>query len=395
MSFTPDLSFIAVFFLGLSLNLTPCVYPMISITVSLFAPEGASRKKAFLHAMIYAFGICLMYSLLGAFAAVTGSFFGGLLQNKFVLVGIGLFLLVPALSMFELFHMNIPGLPSNLPGAGFLRYLLSGLFAGIVASPCVGPPVIALLAIASSQPNPLFAFGLFFVMSLGLALPYVFLGTFSGALAKLPRSGAWLVWIKRGLGWVMIGWALFYFTLAFAPGFFKWVLPMVMFAAGIDLGWIEKGNHKPFFEIFKKISGVLLIAAALMLIFKPVPSTAPVEWEMYKPEVVAEIKAAQQPAIFDFYADWCIPCHELDATTYRDARVVRELQKFRRVKVDLTKEDNADTQAAVDDFGIEGVPTILFLDRKGNEIKAMRTAGYIGPDEFVLLLRAYQKELSE
>ncbi|HRK61979.1 MAG TPA: cytochrome c biogenesis protein CcdA [Candidatus Omnitrophota bacterium] len=392
--FSGEFSLIAVFFLGLSLNLTPCVYPMFSITVALFAAEGASRKKAFFHSLIYALGICLMYSVLGAFAAATGSFFGSWLQNPWVLAGIGVFLLIPALSMFELFHLHIPGLPSHIPGSGFLRYLVSGLFAGIVASPCVGPPIIGLLAVAASQNNPPLAFWLFFVMSLGLALPYVILGTFSGALSKLPRSGAWLVWIKRGLGWVMIAWASFYFSLAISPGSFKWVLPMLMIAAGIDLAWIEKGNHKPFFEIFKKVIGIGLIAGALFFLFKPQSQTE-VVWEAYRPETVAEIQAAQQPAVFDFYADWCIPCHELDATTYRDERVVKALEGFRRIKVDLTQEDDEAAQAAVEAFEIEGVPTILFLGSNGEEIKPMRTAGYIGPDEFLLLLKAYESELKK
>lgn len=392
MQSSQDISLIAVFLLGLSLNLTPCVYPMISITVSLFAPEGASRKKAFLHSLIYALGICLMYSVLGAFAAATGSFFGSWLQNSWVLAGIGVFLLVPALSMFELFHFHIPGLPANLPGAGFLRYLLSGLFAGIVASPCVGPPVIALLAVAASQSNAMFAFWLFFVMSLGLALPYVLLGTFSGALTKLPRSGAWLIWIKRALGWVMVGWALFYFTLAIKPQLFHWVLPAVMFTAGIDLAWIEKGNHKLFFEIFKKVLGIGLIAAAAFLVFRPFPTTA-LAFESYRPEFISEQKISRRPAFIEFYADWCIPCHELDETTYRDPRVIQAMKDFYRIKVNLTKEDDAQAMALVEQFQVEGVPTLLFLGPDGKEIKPMRNAGYISPDEMLLLLKAYEKEL--
>lgn len=365
---------------------------MLSITVSLFAVEGASRKKAFLHALIYALGICLMYSILGAFAAATGSFFGSWLQSPWVLALIGAFLLIPALMMFDLLHFNLPGIPSEIPGSGFLRYLIAGLFAGIVASPCVGPPIIGLLAVAASQNNPPLAFWLFFVMSLGLALPYVILGTFSGALNKLPRSGAWLVWIKRGLGWLMVGWSAFYFSLAILPGSFKWVLPAVMILAGIDLGWIEKGNHKPLFKIFKKITGLVLIVLAVFLFVKP-QAEEEVVWEPYSSGSVVLAQPQGKPVIMDFYADWCIPCHELDATTYRDARVVSALEGFKRVKVDLTKEDDEAAQSAVDDFEIEGVPTILFLDSSGKEIKPMRTAGYIGPDEFLLLLKAFESEL--
>ena len=334
-----------------------------------------------------------MYSLLGAFAAATGKIFGVWLQNPLVLAGVGLFLLIPALSMFELFHLHIPGLPQNLPASGFLRYFISGVLAGLIAAPCVGPPVVALLAQAAVQNNPVNAFLIFFILSLGLGLPYIFLGTFSGNLRHLPKSGAWLVWIKKTFGFVLLGWAFFYFVLAFKPAFLKWVIPTSMVVAAIYLGFLERGNHKLPFKIFQKVFGIILLAAAAFLIFKPMPATS-VVWELYHSGSVSATQPQGKPVIMDFYADWCIPCHELDETTYRDFRVVKALEGFRRVKVNLTNEDNAEGGAAVEQFEVQGVPTILFLDRKGNEIKPMRTTGYIDADEFLLLLKAYQKELS-
>ncbi len=392
MLFNHDISLTAVFFLGLSLNLTPCVYPMLSITVSLFAHETGDKRRAFLHALIYVLGIVLMYSALGAFAAATGKILGSWLQNPWMLAAIGLFLFIPALSMFDLFHFHVPGLPQNLSKNIFTRYFISGVMAGLIAAPCVGPPVVALLANTAVQNNPAHAFMVFFVLSIGLSMPYLIFGTFSGSMKHLPKSGAWLIWVKKALGFIMFGWAFFYFALAFKPTLLKWVIPADMIAAGIYLGFIERGNHKLPFKIFQKVCGVILLAAAAFLIFKSTPSTS-VAWEAYKPSIAAETKAARQPAIYDFYADWCIPCHEMDATTYRNPAVVNALAGFRKIKVDLTKEDNADTQAAVDMFQIEGVPTILFLDPNGNEIKPMRTTGYIGADEFLLLLKAYKREL--
>ncbi len=389
----PDLSLIAVFFLGLSLNLTPCVYPMLSITVALFAHETGDRRRAFFHALIYVLGIVLMYSALGAFAAATGKILGSWLQNPWVLAGIGLFLFLPALSMFDLFYFHVPGLPQNLSKNIFLRYFISGVMAGLIAAPCVGPPVVALLADTAVQNNPAHAFLVFFVLSIGLSLPYLIFGTFSGGMKHFPKSGAWLIWIKKALGFVMFGWAFFYFALAFKPTLLKWVIPADMIVTGIYLGFLERGSHKLPFKVFQKVFGIILLAAAAFLIFRPVPATA-VTWELYKTSTAAEAKAAKQPAIYDFYADWCIPCHELDETTYRDAGVVKALEGFRRIKVNLTKEDDAASQAAVDLFKIEGVPTILFLGPDGNEIKPMRTTGYVGPDEFLLLLQAFRKELS-
>lgn len=394
---SPDLSLIAVFFLGLSLNLTPCVYPMISITVSLFAhpslaspAAGGDRWRAFLHACIYVLGICLMYSALGAFAAATGKIFGAWLQSPWVLAGVGFFLLIPALSMFDLFHFHVPGLPQHLPGNVFLRYFVSGVIAGLVAAPCVGPPVIALLANTAIQNNPGQAFLTFFVLSLGLGLPYLIFGTFSGHIKHLPKSGAWLIWVKQALGFILLGWAFFYFALAFKPALLQWVIPVDMLIAGVYLGFLERGNHKRPFEIFKKICGVILIAAAILLIFRPVQDG--VIWEKYDAAIVKEIRQSGKPVIFDFYADWCIPCHELDQTTYRDPRVIKILENFRRIKVDLTKEDDELSANAIDEYEVQGVPTILFLDPQGKEITKMRTAGYISADELLLLLEAYHKE---
>lgn len=189
------LAFIGIFVIGLALNLTPCVYPMLSVTVSLFgANEASSVWKAFGRAAVYVLGIASMYTVLGTVDAFTGSLFGGVLQSPWVLASVGALLFALAASMLGLYEIRLPaGLTTTLGAwhgaAGSFGLLLSGLVVGIFAAPCIGPPVIALLAFVGANGDPLFGSAAFLTLSLGLGLPYLILGTFSGLLNRLLRSG--------------------------------------------------------------------------------------------------------------------------------------------------------------------------------------------------------------
>lgn len=111
-------------------------------------------------------------------------------------------------------------------------------------------------------------------------------------------------------------------------------------------------------------------------------------WERYRPDLLEEARAAGQPVMFDFYADWCIPCHELDRFTYSDPSVIRALDGFRRVKVDTTYLNDDVTKRLVEDFGVVGVPTVIFLDEQGKEVDEMRISGFVGPHELLDSLRS-------
>src|SRR6185503_18342761 len=188
-----------------ALNLTPCVYPMMGVTISLFGGDtGGGGMKALPRALVYVLGIALMYSSLGVVAAMTGGLFGGWLSNPWVLGGIGLLLLAMALSMFGLYELTAPSaLLTRLggaAGASLFGTFLAGLLVGVFAAPCIGPPIIALLAYVGSKGDPVFGFWAFFVLSLGLGLPYLVLGMSTGLLTRLPRSGSWMDWVKHLFG---------------------------------------------------------------------------------------------------------------------------------------------------------------------------------------------------
>ncbi|MDD5226027.1 MAG: cytochrome c biogenesis protein CcdA [Candidatus Omnitrophica bacterium] len=383
--------FISVFFLGLGLNLTPCVYPMLSITISLFrGGEHEPRGRVFVKALAYVLGMVTMYSVLGLGAAMTGSFFGEWLQNFWVQLATGVLVIGLAFSMLGLYQFRLPAwlMPARQGAArgALLSFFVSGLLVGIVAAPCMGPTVLALLAFVSAQKNMFFGFLLFFVMALGLGLPYLVLGTYSGLLSKLPKSGAWLVWFERLMGVVLLTFGIFYIAIAFKWPFVKWIVPGALVAGGLYLGWIERSARlaKRFFA-FQWMLGTLAVVIGLFFFFTP---SSGIVWEKYHAGILEEAGASGQPVVLDFYADWCIPCHELDQFTYSDPRVITTLRSFRKIKVNATSVDTDEIREAIRRFEVFGVPTIIFLDPKGLEVQDLRMNGFVGPEEFVNAVRS-------
>ncbi len=382
---------LGIFLMGLGLNLTPCVYPMLSITVSLFTAQKTSgRWESVARACLYVLGIATMYSSLGVSAAFTGHLFGSFLQNRWVLLAVGVMIFVFALSLFGLYTFRLPSwLLSKMGGKrgqGLWGVYLSGLFVGIFAAPCVGPPILGLLTWVATRGSPLFAFWIFFVMSLGLGAPYLLLGSFSGFLQRLPKAGPWLVLVERIFGVVLLALSGFYLLLALHPAWLSALLPTVLVAGGFCLGFIERSEaYSPSVIKGKRILGGLAILAGLAWPFF-IPRQG-LQWERYSPEKLSEAKAAHQPVIMDFYADWCLPCHELDRFTYANPQVIQALAGFKKLKVDLTRPDTPEAEEVVGRFHILGVPTILFLDRDGAEVEEARTTGFISAQELLAILR--------
>ena len=380
-------AFLAIFVIGLALNLTPCVYPMLSVTVSLFGAQTETNTvKVFLKAVTYVLGIATMYTVLGVSAALSGTLFGSWLQSPFVLGGIGILLLGLSLSSFGLYQIQMPyWLTSKLggtTGTGLISLYLSGLVVGVFAAPCIGPPVIALLTLVSSKADPVFGFWVFFTLSLGLGFPYLILGTFSGMIKQIPRSGAWLVWVERVFGVILSAAGLFYLSLAFLPKLSAFVIPAALILGGLYLGFLERsGKEKKGLQWFKWAFGV--IAVVFGLLTANALREPGIHWEQFSDSRIAEAKTQSQPVLMDFYADWCIPCLELDRKTFTDTDVIDATKEFVRLKVDLTHFDSPDSEALRKKFNIAGVPTVVFLDKSGAEVLNSRVVGYIPPKEFV------------
>ena len=380
-------AFVAIFFIGLALNLTPCVYPMISVTVSIFGGQTDTNLfRVFLKALTYVMGIATMYSVLGVVAALSGGLFGSALQSPVVLAIIGLLLMGLALSMFGLYEIQMPYWITNKLGgqnaSGFIGVFVSGLVVGVFAAPCIGPPIIALLAFVGANGDPFFGFWSFFILSLGLGFPYLILGTFSGLLQKLPKSGVWMIWVKKVFGIVLVGVGLFYIGLAFFAKLTPWILAATLLLGGIYLGFLERsGRDRKGFQAVKMLVGVVSIIFGVLMVHNLTKPS--VEWTPYSAEAYEMALSEGSPIVLDFYADWCIPCLELDQVTFVDEGVIEALNKFKRFKVDLTNFDSEESEILRQQFDIIGVPTIVFIGSNRQEVKTARIVGFLNPEDFL------------
>jgi len=379
------LGLIFIFIGGLALNLTPCIYPLIPITISYFGSQGSGTKgQRILLGIFYALGMSVTYSVLGLIAALTGNVLGSALQNPIVIVFVALVFIALGTSMFGLFEIRIPqklAIEGNKARTGYLGSFLMGLLVGFIAAPCIGPFVLSLLIYVGTLQNPLLGFLLFFVLSMGLGLPYIFLAASSTMLAKLPRSGEWMEGVKAIFGLVLFGMAINTLEPIFPQGLFKYVFYGFIILAGLYLIFINKKGHNS--KIFPKIKITLSLLAIVFSIWALIPSSggSKVEWKVLTnlDSINISIKNSNKPVIIDFYADWCAQCKELDKYTYTDAGVVSLSTKFNTIKVDLTKKNSEITEK----FNIKGLPVVSFINSKGEEIKELRVTGFLKPEEFI------------
>ncbi len=390
------LAFLLIFLGGLALNLTPCIYPIIPITVSYFVGQsGGKTSRTVTLAVLYVLGMSITYSLLGTIAATTGALFGSALQNPYVVMFISAVMIILASSMFGAWEIKLPSFLTRGSGSarqGYFGAVLMGLTVGIVAAPCIGPFVLGLLTYVGRMANPMLGFTMFFTLAWGMGIPIIVLGTASGSISKLPHSGNWMVWVKKIFGFILIGMAFY-----FARHLIGSTASLIGYAAtaltgGIYLGWIEGTPQKGRgFTILRRAVGAggILLAIYLITLSTGVVGGGEhpgVDWEEFETSKLASAAEKNRPVMIDFYADWCIPCHELDEKTFTDPGVIKLSQKVLPLKVDLTKNSQREKKLRKK-FNIRGVPTIIFIDPSGRERTSLRVTGLVGPDEMKKRLR--------
>ncbi|OQX13276.1 MAG: hypothetical protein BWK76_16490 [Desulfobulbaceae bacterium A2] len=201
---------------GLLASLTPCVYPLIPITVGVIGGSnlGGSRRRGLLLSLCYVGGMAVTYAGMGLFAALSGRFFGEIATSALTFLFVGNLVLLLGLGMLEVFPLPTIAPQFGVRVRGSLGVFLAGLAAGLVAGPCTAPVLGVLLAYVASQGSILLGGAAMFSFACGMGLLLLLAGTFSGVLAALPRSGLWLVRIKKMLGLVMLALAEYFFLQA-------------------------------------------------------------------------------------------------------------------------------------------------------------------------------------
>jgi thioredoxin:protein disulfide reductase len=371
------LTLFILFLGGLALNLTPCVFPLIPITLGFFAMQSDGRRgHRFALSSMYVLGIVMTYSMLGVVAALGGKMFGAWLQLPAVLIGFAVLMLVLSASMFGAYEIQPPRWIANRSGgrAGLAGALTMGLAIGIVAAPCVGPVVISLLGLVAQIGKPVIGGVMFATLAFGMGFPYLV------ALNALPRPGEWMVQVKKAMGFVLVAMAFYFLRPLIGDAIFKWGV-VVSLLIGAGFLFLSRGTAGRAMRL--ACASLLLVAGVAFAI----PSQgSKVEWTRYDMAALDAARASGKPTIIDFTADWCIPCKELDSRTFSDRAVASEILRFSRIKADVTQ-NNENNQALLQRYGVVGPPTVVFLDGNGRELRDLRLVGFEKPDEFLSRLK--------
>jgi len=259
-----------------------------------------------------------------------------------------------------------------------------GLTVGFIAAPCIGPLVLSLLVYVGQIGNPFLGFIMFFILSLGLGFPYIFLALFSSSITKLPRSGEWMEGVKVIFGLMMLGLALYTAQPLIPPKAYEIIFPLFLILSGAYLVLVDRKavNAVTFTRIKYTIAIAGIIWGASTLHFgEEQPMAGKLEWQMLTSQKQIDesiIKSSPKPTMIDFYADWCAQCKELDKYTYIDPKIIELSKKFNNIKIDLTKGD----KEIEGKFKILGLPVVAFTDKNGKEIESLRVTGFLKPSEF-------------
>jgi thiol:disulfide interchange protein DsbD len=400
----------AVLFLGGFLtSLTPCVYPLIPITVGIFgARQAEKRARSVALSATYVGGIAAMYSALGLFAALSGKAFGTVLSSPAVVVVLALFLLALAASMFGAFEIALPHSLqqklSGVRGTGFGGAFAMGLVAGVIAAPCTGPVLAGVLAYVATQRNAVLGFWMLFTYAVGMGLLFFILGATS---LRLPRSGAWMETVKGVLGIALLA-AAVTLLLPLLPragmlplsGRTVAMLAGILAFAGVFAGALSLSFHGDGREKVMKLGALALLLAGVGLRFGWLGAPRSekgfqIPWLRDEKLAVQQSRATGKPLLIDMGAEWCAACKELDVHTWTDPTVAQEVaDKFVALKVDATEQTD-EIDRVMQKYDVAGLPTVLMMACKDDRTPACavpgegpaRVTGFLPPSQMLERLR--------
>jgi thiol:disulfide interchange protein DsbD len=251
-------------------------------------------------------------------------------------------------------------------------------------------------------------FFMFFVLALGLGLPFLFLAIFSGSIDRLPRSGAWMVWVRSIFGFILIAMAIYFLRPLFPDSLlYHAALTMTLLTGGVYMAWIEPTKMPgKAFPVIRNLIGLIFFLLALIFgtsgirgyieekldeirMGSGVASAADmIQWQSFQDVLLQKAQESALPVLIDFYADWCIPCKELDKFTFTDPAIIELSRNFMMLKADLTTASDPLTARLKQTYAVKGVPTLIFLNSDGSEARELRVVGFIEKEELLEKMKA-------
>ncbi len=404
------LTYLAVFLSGILLSFTPCVFPMIPITLSVIGARGEKNPlRGFMLSLMYVFGMALTYAVLGLVAASTGGLFGALFQSPVFILAIVAIFVTLAIGMFGAFELQVPSsVATKLQrvggGGGWISIFIMGIVAGLIASPCVGPVLVGLLVYIAQTGSKMLGFTLLFTLAMGIGVIFLVIGTFSGLLTSIPGAGTWMEEVKEFFGWLLLGVAL-YFARPLLPGaiFLPALGLLLLLAAATSLGMFDPlpEGARAAQRIRKAVAtligvaGTVLFLGNLLLPYLPLPEgttssgiTGPqIEWIKDYDTGAAQAEASGKPIMIDFTADWCAACKELEHYTYTDPGIVGESRRFVSIQVDCTRSTD-EVKRLKDKYGIRGLPWIVWIDSSGEVLEELTVTGFVEAEPYLEIMRS-------
>jgi thiol:disulfide interchange protein DsbD len=349
---------VGFFVLGIALAFTPCVLPMLPILSSIVLGKQSdvpiSKVRSAYLALAYIFGMALLYALAGILTAALGSGVQRVLQSPIALILFSGLLLFLAGSLFGFYELKMPQAWQNKvdkmagrqKGGSLFGAFALGAISTLVASPCITAPLASVLGFVAQTGSMVLGGALLFVMALGMGLPLLLIAL--GARSMIPSAGAWMVWLQRTLGVMLVLLAI-------------WIV------------WPAFSMLRS--EAVSQNSSRLEKRIAPNLVFQVV--RAPQELQI----LLQKAQVEKRPVLLDFYADWCISCKEMEAITFTNPEVAKEMSRFVLIQVDVTV-NNPSTQALLKQYGLFGPPAILLFNGLGDEQKGLRVVGFMPPGRF-------------
>ena len=378
---------------GLMTNLTPCVLPILPITLKTLGNQHNSPR---ISALCYGAGIILAYSSMGIIAAFTGDMFGSILGNVYFTVSFSVLLFVLGISMLGWVDLSILqrlGMRFSTSQSSLANAFSMGMGAGMVAAPCTGPILGVLLAYATTQMTGLESVALFLLYSFGFACPYMFAGTYLTRLAKMQVAARVQLIAKLGIASMIFAVAFYYLRIPFYKHLHAWqeywlLIAVVLLVFVLPLGYFVTSRKYANAKSLTLVCSILLGASLFAFSQKLTTTESSIVWLTDEQEALRQAQIQNRPLLVDAWAEWCERCKQMDAYTYADERVAANISKnWVALKLDFTI--NSEFNAKLRDrYGILSLPTTIFLPDAQVNSKTNVT-GYLNADEMLRLLESF------